>query len=113
MNASTEKIDYLEAELQLVPTGDSGRKTPIRSGYMPNFWIPQEDSRELVSAGIKLVEGEELSPGASGLVRIYPFAPELWHDVHVGTKLEMTEGGHKTLGIATVTRVVSVLVPIH
>ena len=112
MNALPEKIDHLEAELELVPTFKGGRQTPINSGYMPNFWLPRDDSRELVSAGIELVELEKLSPGEAGLVRIYPFVPELWHDVQIGSQLEMTEGPARTMGTVTVIRVVPVLVPI-
>jgi hypothetical protein len=106
MKPSTEQLDSFEAQLTLRPTEKGGRTTPIGSGYMPNWWLPGKDERELASAALELVDPKELAPGATGKVRIYPFAPELWQHVEAGNELEMTEGPRHTVGSAKVTRVV-------
>ncbi|HEY7032265.1 MAG TPA: hypothetical protein VH482_13085 [Thermomicrobiales bacterium] len=111
MRIPPEQLDHFEAHLTLLPTDQGGRANPIRTGYMPNWWLPHDDGRELASAGLELIGVEELSPGATGDVRIYPFAPELWRDIPAGTALEMTEGPSRTIGIATVSRFVPALTP--
>jgi hypothetical protein len=64
----------------------------------------------LASAAIELVEEKELRPGATGTVRIYPFAPEIWQHIEVGTEIEMTEGPSHPMGNATITRIVPTMV---
>ena len=103
---------YLKAWVELLPTEAGGRPLPIRSGYMPNWWVPGTDDMVLASAGIELVEGEFLAPGGRAAVRIYPFAPEIWQCVGVGTVLNITEGPKHVVGAATVTRVVPAAVPV-
>jgi hypothetical protein len=110
MNGPNEKPEHFEAHLTLLSTDKSGRTRPIRTGYMPNWWLPRDGDRELASAAIELVGMDEVSPGATGPVRIFPFAPELWRDVQAGMAIEMTEGPRRTMGTATVTRVVPALV---
>jgi len=107
MKSATQPLDHFEAQLTLLPTEHGGRIAPIRSGYMPNWWLPRDDGRELASAAIELVGLEELAPGATGIVRIHPFAPEIWQHIEEGCELEMTEGPRRTVGNATVTRVVT------
>ncbi len=58
-----------------------------------------------MSGADELVGGDELPPGGEGVVRIYPFAPELWRHVRVGMTIEMTEGPSFVVAAATVTDV--------
>ena len=111
MDDNNETLDHFEAQLTLLPTEQGGRRTPIRSGYMPNWWIPTPEGRDLVSAALELIDGDEMRPGETGVVRVFPFAPELWRHLDVGTGIEMTEGPRRTMGQATIKRVVRVAVP--
>ncbi|MBA3415636.1 MAG: hypothetical protein H0U10_10470 [Chloroflexia bacterium] len=106
-----EELGYLEARLELLATARGGRLSPIRSGYMPNWWLPGTVEPILASAALELVDHEELSPGASGVVRIYPFVPEIWSEIGAGMDLKMTEGPRWTVGHATVVRVVPAATP--
>ena len=108
-----DRRSHFEAELTLLPTVQGGRARPVRTRYMPNWRLPSSDGQLLASARVELVDREELAPGASGTVRIYPFAPEVWRDVRVGAELDMTEGPSRTMGTAVVTRVVPAAVPVH
>lgn len=110
MNRHHDPPDHFEARLALLPTEQGGRRTPIQSGYMPNWCLPTSDGRELASAAIELIDGEELAPGRVGLVRIYPFAPELWKHLPVGAGIEMTEGPSRPMGSATITRIIQAAV---
>ena len=111
MNENSEPTDHFEAQLTLLPTEHGGRRVPIRTGYVPNWWIPTADGRDLVSAALELVDGEEMLPGQTGAVRVFPFAPEFWSHLEVGTGIEMTEGPHRTMGQATIKRVVRAALP--
>ncbi len=108
MTAQTVATQFLEAQLRIRSAAEGGRESPIRSHYMPNWWIPdpgEEGGRALVSGAVEIVGGDELAPGGEGVVRIYPFAPELWRHVQVGTTIEMTEGPSFAVASATVTEV--------
>ena len=113
MNESREAQGYIEARLTLRRAEDGGRQRAIKTGYCPNWWIPGRTDRVLASACVELVGDEELGPGTRGLIRIYPFAPELWRDVAVGSHLEISEGLRRTVGEATVTRVVETAMPVR
>jgi hypothetical protein len=106
-----EELGFLEARLDLLPTARGGRAASIRSGYMPNWWLPGSPEPILASASLDLVGQEELAPGASGVVRIYPFVPEIWSEVGPGMELTMTEGPRRAVGHAMVVRVVPAATP--
>jgi hypothetical protein len=106
MNSAVAARGYIEAELTLLTPEQGGRPHPIRTGYCPNWWLPGATEREFASGCVELITGAELRPGASGVVRIYPLAPELWDHVTPGARLDMTEGPQFPVGRAVVTRVV-------
>ena len=108
MNAAREQHGYVEARIKLRSTAEGGRQFPIQSGYMPNWWIPgpsERDGRTLTSGGLSVIGAEQVVPGGEALVRIYPFAPQLWQHVEVGTAIEMTEGPSFVVAEGTVTGV--------
>lgn len=92
-------------------TEDGGRRMPIRSGYRPNWWLPGEAGHVWAGGSVELVDAAELAPGAAATVRIYPFVPEVWEGIGIGSPLEMCEGP-VLIGKATVTEVVPAATPI-
>ena len=111
MSRSPEELGYVEAELTLRRTEDGGRQTPIRTGYRPNWWLPGEAGHVWAGGSVELMDADELRPGRTATIRIFPFAPEVWEAVQVGSPLEMCEGP-VLIGKATVTRVVPAAVPV-
>ena len=108
MNATRDQRGYVEAQIKMRSTAEGGRQYPIRSGYMPNWWIPdpsEQKGRTLTSGGLRVIGAEQVAPGGEAIVRIYPFAPQLWQHVDVGTAIEMTEGPSFVVAEGTVTRV--------
>lgn len=73
---------------------------------MPNWWLPGSPDRVLASAAIELLDADELVPGSTATARVYPFVPAFWD----GIELDVTEGPHRTIGRAVVTRIVPVAV---
>jgi hypothetical protein len=110
MKRDPRELGFFEADLALLGPDQGGRKRAIRTGYRPNWWLPAEDGRVYASASIELLGAEELVPGETGKIRIFPFAPEVWEHVDTGAALEMCEGPY-VLGNATVTRVVPAMAP--
>ncbi len=108
MTAPAGDAKFVEARVRLRSPAEGGRRFPIHSRYKPNWWVPDprtEGGRNLVSGAIEIVGADQLPPGGEGIVRIYPFAPELWRHVKVGTPIEMTEGPSFVIAAATVTGV--------
>jgi hypothetical protein len=84
--------------------------------FMPNDRLRAMNETGSVppcAAGVELLDADELLPGATGEVRLYPVAPELWMHIQPGTTLEMTEGPSHTVGVATVIRFVPALTPVR
>ena len=112
MTHDDERRGFIEVRLSLLSTAEGGRGTPVRTGYMPNWWLPGKPERVLASATVELLDADELVPGSTATFRVYPFAPEVWSDVAVGAELDVTEGPQRTVGTAVVTRVVPAAVPV-
>ena len=102
MTGNREDLSHLEATLTMRLPEDGGRRFPAVTGYHPNWWLPGEEEPVFASATLELVDDEALPAGATGRVRIYPFAPELWTYVKIGSTLELCEGQTR-FGEATVT----------
>lgn len=89
-------------QLKLHATERGGRKSPIYSGYRPDW-------KENLVSGYRcaqvLLEGE-LKPGDSTVAVLQPLTPDLWKDVRAGNVLAMHEGPHE-VGVAVVTGVES------
>ena len=112
MTSTRDRPAFIEVRLSLLAPAEGGRDTPIRTGYMPNWWLPGRPEPILASAAIELLDSEELAPGASASARVHPFAAELWQSVGVGAENEVTEGPERAIGKAVVTRVVPAAVPV-
>ena len=105
MPHAPQDLGYIEAELLLLAAEEGGRGTPVRSGYRPNWWLLVDGERVNAGGIVALVGLDELAPGGSSLIRIYPFLPDAWGAVGVGTRLEASEGP-RLVGQAVVTKVV-------
>jgi hypothetical protein len=105
MKLSPEDFGYIEATLTTRRPEDGGRTLPIQTGYRPNWWLPGEAGNAWAGGTVEIVGGEQLAPGETGTIRIYPFTPEDWAQVHVGARLEVCEGP-VLVGKSTVTRIV-------
>lgn len=110
MKRDPDELGFIEADLTLLRPEEGGRRTAIRTGYRPDWWLPGDGTRQYASATIELLGADDLAPGATGRIRIYPFSPELWEAIGVKSQLEMCEGPY-VLGTAIVTRVVPAMAP--
>ncbi len=94
--------------VRLLPTELGGRTGPILTDYRPswdlgNTWLGEAT----INDGRVSLEGcAELAPGAEGLARVEPLAPEFWGGVRVGSVISMQEG-NRVVGHATVLSVAS------
>lgn len=111
MSRSIEELGYLEAEVTMRQTEDGGRTHPIQTGYRPNWRLPGEAGDIWAGGSVELIGATEVAPGQTTAIRIYPFVPAVWESVEVGSRLEMCEGP-VLVGKATVTRIVSAVVPV-
>jgi hypothetical protein len=95
--------------LTLLTTENGGRKVPVASGYRPQWDLGHrtEDGRIAFSdAEVWLQDELILNPGGIAVVRLHPFFPEYWQDVHEGSVLGLYEGDRR-LGEARVLEVVA------
>ncbi len=106
MYHTDERRGFIEVRLSLLSPLEGGRGTPVTSGYMPNWWLPGSPERVLASAAIEFLDADELVPGSTATARVYPFFPAIWNGVDIGAELDVTEGPHRTIGKAVVTRIV-------
>lgn len=113
MSHTDERRGYVEVTLSLLSAAEGGRGTAVRSGYMPNWWLPGTPERVLASGAIELSEVDELVPGSTAMARVYPFLLADWDAVAVGDGLDVAEGPNRTVGRAVVTRIVLDPVPVE
>jgi hypothetical protein len=59
---------------------------------------------------VEIAGADEPAPGATGTIRIFPFFPEVWKVVGIGSQVEMCEGPI-LIGKRIVTRVVPAAMP--
>lgn len=111
MHHVDERRGFFEVRLSLLPASEGGRGTPVTSGYMPNWWLPGTPERVLASAAIEILDADVLFPGATATARVYPFFAAIWDGVDIGAELDVTEGPHRTIGKAVVTRIVRSAIP--
>lgn len=94
---------YIEAEVELLPTDQGGRRSPIWSGYRCNCWIGKTEGadRTYNDATFFLLDGESLAPGERGRARVQPHHPDQWSEIGEGAVIELCEG-RRLVGVATV-----------
>ena len=98
-------LPYLEARVTVTRTEDGGRRYPVCSGYRVDWEIGHflEDATPHLFAGpIELIEAEELRPGETGAIRIYPLSPEYWKHLGTRSEIRMVEGD-RLVGVASIT----------
>jgi hypothetical protein len=86
----------LEAEIDLLPTDQGGRRRPMPNGFRPTLWFGETGPTgepELHSAVLRLKRRDELAPGKHGRVLISPLAFETWPQVKSGTRFDIYDGG--------------------
>jgi hypothetical protein len=91
-----ERIDgFIRARLTMLPTSeDTGRRTPILSGYrsswdIGNMWEGQPTVND---APLLIEDQDSVHPGAQAVVRLHPLAPEFWADLTTGQRISAYEG---------------------
>jgi len=83
---------FIQADVTTRRAEDGGRRAAIRTGYRPtwpNWWLPAEAGHAWAGGTVELVHRSELAPASSCAVRIYPFLPEEWVGIAVGSSLEL------------------------
>lgn len=86
----------LDAEIDLLPTEQGGRRGPVRNGFRPAVWFGETaptGEPALHSVVLRLGAGQDLAPGQRGEVLISPLAYETWPDVRAGTHFDLYEAG--------------------
>lgn len=76
------ELDCIEATLDAVPTEKGGRRSAITTGYRGGLLVFREwydtwsgeGERRCLGAVLRLCDVEELRPGGSAKVRLYPWA---------------------------------------
>ncbi|HVF20819.1 MAG TPA: hypothetical protein VNA14_11335 [Mycobacteriales bacterium] len=95
---------YIRVRLKLLPTGQGGRRTPIRSGYRCDCWLggrAAAGDRGANGAVLFLEDREKLSPGESSMARLQPGVEHFWNGIYVDMLIELGEGT-RLIGKATV-----------
>ncbi|HEV2259188.1 MAG TPA: EF-Tu/IF-2/RF-3 family GTPase [Streptosporangiaceae bacterium] len=88
------------ATLHLLPTAEGGRRTPVRSGYRPQFYVRTTDvSGVLDLAGVGGSGGADAVPGQTVQVTVALGKPVA---LDAGQTFAIREGG-RTVGAGTVT----------
>ena len=88
----------VRAEVRLLPTAESGRKTPVRGSYRPNHNFFGPDNLEMTIGFIELPEGVELHPDQSIELPItFWWWPGLEGQIYPGREWRIQEG-HRLIG---------------
>ncbi len=93
-------LPKLTAELTVRATEDGGRKSAVYPGYRPQALLdgvvafpPGTRSAPVVFNDCQLnFDGDPVSPGQAGAVRVYPFHAEYWTNVRAGDLIGLYEG---------------------
>ncbi|MGK2876752.1 MAG: hypothetical protein ACSLEW_14135 [Nocardioides sp.] len=105
--ADERENGYIRARLRLLTHDESGRQSPIASGYRAHWAFAPEIPGERHDAPLTLETGpiEWLAPGEEAMVRLHPLVPELWPPIVPGIRLTMLEGA-RVVGVAEVVEAV-------
>lgn len=101
---------FIRVRFRLLTAEEGGRQGPIGDGYRASWDIGNrtESGERMLNDGPMLFEDGDgsVSPGAGGVARIHPTAPESWADVRPGLDVVMYEGS-RVVGRAEVLEVVN------
>jgi hypothetical protein len=93
---SSENRPIFRIRLRLFTAEDSGRRSPIHSGYRPSWDPVREDgTRGYHDAIVRSLGRDPLPLGETTEAAIEPLAPMFWTAVRTGMRLGMFEGPHQ------------------
>jgi elongation factor Tu len=91
----------IEAEITFVPTEQGGRKTPVFSGYRPQFYYGEQDW----DADQEYPDVDSVLPGQTVRALLRFVSPEAQIGrIHPGLEFQVREGAH-VVGHGKVTKV--------
>ena len=97
----------VEAVVSLLPSGESGRKKGITSGYRPNHNFGGTDNIEMRMGQITVENDEWIEPGESRAVEIHFVMPEDYTiNLIPGLKWRIQEG-NRLVGNGEIAKVIS------
>ncbi|MGV3757856.1 MAG: hypothetical protein ACO1QS_20940 [Verrucomicrobiota bacterium] len=96
----------VEAEITLLPTIESGRKSPVWSGYRPSHKVRDD----YLTTGVHQYIGcDKVLPGQTVHGTISFFSPEAYpHCLWVGRVIDIQEG-NRVVGRARITKIMNTL----
>lgn len=95
----------IEGEFHLYGTAQSGRKTPVFSGYRP---IHKLYDNYLSSGQHEYPDVEQVAPGETARVLGWLITPEVYPgSLWIGRELDVMEGATHVVGKLTVTRILN------
>ena len=96
MTEDNEWFEFIvEAQISMLPTSESGRKSGITSGYMPNHNFGAPDNREMRIGKITVQNDEWIEPGETKNVVVHFAMPEGYViDLKPGLVWRIQEGGN-------------------
>jgi hypothetical protein len=90
--------------LRLLSPGEGGRDRALQTGFKAEWLLP--DDERPAAAPIDLVGGRRsLRPGDEAVVVAHPLEPERWHDLAVGTSIDLFWSRGRRLGVGVVEAV--------
>jgi translation elongation factor EF-Tu-like GTPase len=93
----------IEGELYLFDTEQSGRKSPVFSGYRP---IHRLYDNYLSSGRHEYPDVQSVAPGDTVRVRAWLVTPEVYPGcLWIGREIDVMEGAEQIVGKLTVTRI--------
>jgi translation elongation factor EF-Tu-like GTPase len=94
-------VRHIEATIRFLSTAEGGRRTPVFSGYRPQFFYNDRDW----DAEHEYPDAEAVHPGDTVRAYLRFFRPEAQvNRVQVGMPFAIREGAH-TVAVGTVTSV--------
>lgn len=95
----------IEGEFHLYGTAQSGRKTPVFSGYRP---VHKLYDNYLSSGQHVYPDVEQVAPGGTARVLAWLITPEVYPgSLWIGRELDVMEGATHVVGRLTVTRILN------
>jgi|SRR5437667_11873967 len=93
----------VEAEIRFLTPEEGGRRTPVRSGYRPQFYYDGHDW----DAHQEYLDAEWVQPGETARTLLWFLSPEAHLGrVHVGMEFEVREGA-RVVGRGRITKILN------
>jgi translation elongation factor EF-Tu-like GTPase len=92
-----ERFASFGAELELIPTDDGGRRSPVSSGYRPVALLDGESHEVAI-----YFDGPPTMPGQTIGVSVIPLRIDFWRRLEIGEAIPLAEG-KRSIGRLIVT----------